>query len=138
MIRAGSIRQGITWLVVSVAVLLCAFTALILSLTYIKQMNENAETRAQDVARVVAEATSRYLLFDDAEGLRNYLDYFKLTPFLQHVHIYESNAIADNVRLRYFASYNSEGLAPIPARTELLDEFSGVRSRSTYIEVAQP
>ncbi|MGQ4276573.1 sensor histidine kinase [Pseudidiomarina sp. E22-M8] len=138
MIRTGSIRQGITWLVVSAAVLLCTFTALILSLTYVKQMNESAEFRAQDVAKVVAEATSRYLLFDDAEGLRNYLSYFKLTPFLQHVHVYERDSIADSYRLSYFASYNSEGLAPIPARTELLDEFSGVRSRSTYIEVAQP
>ncbi|MDN7134419.1 sensor histidine kinase [Pseudidiomarina terrestris] len=138
MIRTGSIRQGITWLVVSLSVLLCAFTALVLSLMHVKQLNENAELRTQDIAKVVAEATSRYLLFDDVEGLNNYLRYLQATSFLQHLHVYERNSVADNQRLRYFASYNREGLSPIPVRTEVVESFKGVRSRSTYIEAVQP
>ncbi|CAB0151096.1 Sporulation kinase E [Pseudidiomarina piscicola] len=138
MIRAGSIRQGISWLVVGLSVLMCVFTALILSLTHIKQLNQDAEVRAQEIASVVAEVTSRYLLFDDVEGLNSYLGHFAVTPFLEHLHVYESSLVGDQPQLHYYASYNREGLAPIPVQTELLPGFSGVRSHSNYIEVAQP
>lgn len=138
MITSGSIRQSITWLVVSISVLVSAFALLALSLLHINEVSNASERRAEDIAKVIAEVSSRYLLFDDAEGLTTYLRFFRSSSVVQHIHIYQSPSIESSDQLRYFTSYNREGLAPIPVRSaERISEY-GVATKENYIEVTAP
>jgi signal transduction histidine kinase len=136
--RLGSIRQGITWLVVTTSLLLAGFALIVLSLTHIKQLNQLTEQRVADMTQVIANVSSRFLLFRDAEGIDDYFRQFSDNEFLQHIHVYEANVVAEQRALRYFASYNREGLAPIPVRTEIVDEINGLRSNSNSIEMVTP
>ncbi|RUO62536.1 sensor histidine kinase [Pseudidiomarina insulisalsae] len=138
MIRTGSIRQSITWLVISTSVLLSVFAVFIMSMTHLQQVNEASEQRALDIANVIADTSSRYLLFGDAEGLTSYLRYFRSSEVIQHIHIYQQPNLAGDQQLRYFASYNREGTAPIPVRIDGATQNFGVRSTNNYIEAALP
>lgn len=138
MIKVGSFRQGITWLMLSSSVAFATFALLVLSLLHLNHVNKINEAYAYAISQVVSDATSRFLLFDDAEGLTNSLQYFRGIPELLHIHVYQRSDISAEQQLRYFASFNREGLAPIPVRIELITSFSGARSQANYIEVAQP
>ncbi|MBG23419.1 MAG: HAMP domain-containing histidine kinase [Idiomarinaceae bacterium] len=138
MITSGSIRQSITWLVVSISTLVSAFALLALSLLHVNEVANASERRAQDIAQVIADVSSRYLLFEDAEGLTSYLRFFRSSSVVQHIHIYQRPSIEDDQDLRYFTSYNREGLAPIPMRSaERIRNFNVV-TKENYIEVTAP
>lgn len=138
MITTGSIRQSITWLVVSISVLVSAFAMLALSLLHVHEVSDASERRAQDIAKVIADVSSRYLLFEDAEGLTSYLRFFRSSSVVQHIHIYQRPSIDAGDQLRYFTSYNREGLAPIPVRSAERIQNFGVVTKDSYIEVTAP
>lgn len=138
MITSGSIRQSITWLVVSISVLVSAFALFTLGMMHINEVSKASERRAQDITNVIAEVSSRYLLFDDAEGLTSYLRFFSSSSVVQHVHIYQRPTVQNGEQLRYFTSYNREGLAPIPVRSAQRIQEIGVATKESYIEVTAP
>ena len=53
MITSGSIRQSITWLVVSISTLVSAFALLALSLLHVNEVANASERRAQDIGSLI-------------------------------------------------------------------------------------
>lgn len=121
-------------LLVTSFALLVGFTINIIS--QVDQYEKSLFEQASSYAKIVAGNATSSLVFDDNASEKQRLNLLKNTAFIQHVHVYQMDETSNE--LRFFSSYNKQGLAPIPARFSRLERLTSPQKHDNYIEVAQP
>lgn len=134
--QSKSIKSILVFAVLSIATLalLVAFTA---STRFeIEKHKERLQKDSITYADIAAFNAASSILFDDPETEKKRLESFKVTPFIENVHIYKLDDYSDE--LSFFASYNKAGFPPVPAKFSQLDELKQPQFGSNHIELARP
>jgi len=121
-------------LLVTSFALLVGFTVNIIS--QVAQYEKSLHEQSLSYARIVAGNAASSLVFNDNATEKQRLNSLQNTDFIQHVHVYKLDETSNE--LTFFASYNKQGLAPIPARFSKLDRLTTPQIQDNYIEVSQP
>lgn len=131
-----SLKRGLiaVVLLVTATALAAGFSVIVYS--QVKQYQSSMLNRVSSYARIVAGNARESVALNDNSNETQRLQVLANSAFIQHVHIYRVDP--NNSELSFFASYNKEGLAPIPAKFARLESLRQPLINQDYVEVAEP
>lgn len=132
----SSIKRSLLMIVLLVTscALLLAFSINILS--QVERYEQSIIQRAQAYAKITSFNAVSSVVFDDTSTEEQRLKSLSNSPFIEHVHIYRVDDVTSD--LSFFASYNKQGLAPIPAKFAQIEQLTQANIEDNYVEVAEP
>src|SRR5690554_5011865 len=134
--KVTSIKRSVTSLVILITTVSVTLACLVLSYFFINDAYQGVISQTNRVSRVVAENSSSYLVYSQAEQANRWLATLTHEPLIQHVHIYRLDTTSES--LSFFASYYANGQSPIPVRFERVEALETARLTDNYVEIAVP
>ena len=134
--KVTSIKRSVTSLVILVTTVSVTLACLVLSFGFISETYQSAISQTNRISRVVAENSSSYLVYNQAEQANRWLATLSHEPLIEHVHLYRLDTASES--LSFFASYYATGQSPIPVRFERVATLDSAQLTDNYIEVAVP
>ncbi|MDX1705297.1 HAMP domain-containing sensor histidine kinase [Pseudidiomarina sp.] len=134
----SSIKRNFSWLLVLVSSAMVLLGCIVHGTMHINDVRDRLHSQAQNMTQLLMGTASRHLVFNSPDDLTIALSHLNAVPFVQHVHVYRKQSEASVGH--FFASYNREGLAPIPSRIDRIQAMpDGVVTLSErYVEIARP
>jgi signal transduction histidine kinase len=131
-----SLKRGliVVVLLVTAVALSTGFTINVYS--QVNQYQASMLARVSSYAKIVAGNARESVALDDNSNETRRLASLANSKFVQHVHIYRLEAASGE--LSFFASYNKDGMAPIPAKFSKIEQLSQAQLNADYMEVAEP
>lgn len=131
-----SLKRGLIVVVLLVTAIALGIGFTINVYSQVNQYQASMLTRVSSYAKIVAGNARESVALDDNSNETRRLTTLANSQFVQHVHIYRLESASGE--LSFFASYNKEGLAPIPAKFSKIEQLSQARVKGDFMEVAEP
>lgn len=131
-----SLKRGLIVVVLLVTAIALGIGFTINVFSQVNQYQESMLARVTSYAKIVAGNARESVALDDNSNETRRLATLANSQFVQHVHIYRLEPTSGE--LSFFASYNKEGLAPIPAKFSKIEQLSQAQINADFMEVAEP
>ena len=131
-----SLTRGLIVVVLLVTAIALGIGFTINVFSQVNQYQESMLARVTSYAKIVAGNARESVALDDNSNETRRLATLANSQFVQHVHIYRLEPTSGE--LSFFASYNKEGLAPIPAKFSKIEQLSQAQINADFMEVAEP
>ncbi|MEP1446451.1 MAG: ATP-binding protein [Paraglaciecola sp.] len=99
--------------------------------TYRQSLEDNVEIYAEIIGRDSVES----LLANEGLAEDKNLQILSASELIENVHIYRAN---DDQTIEFFASYNKEGIAPVKAKIDQIDQIYLPKIAAGIIEIIRP
>ncbi|MBU3006245.1 HAMP domain-containing protein [Paraglaciecola arctica] len=99
--------------------------------TYRQSLEDNVEIYAEIIGRDSVES----LLLDEGLVEDKNLQILSASELVENVHIYRAN---DDQTIEFFASYNKEGIAPVKAKIDQIEQLYLPKIAAGIIEIIRP
>ncbi|KFZ31292.1 hypothetical protein IDSA_00730 [Pseudidiomarina salinarum] len=134
----SSVKRNFSWLLVLVSSAMVLLGCIVHGAMQIHEVRDRLHSQAQNMTQLLIGTASRHLVFNSPDDLTIALSHLNAVPFVQHVHVYRKQS--ETSIGHFFASYNREGLAPIPSRIDRIQGMPDgeVAVTDRYLEIARP
>lgn len=119
------------------AILLVSIATLFISVTistyvYKKSLEDESAYLAKTISEIVAYNSVVPISFDLRKGLKEFLSTLNNISEIANVHIYKIDA--NKQELKFFASYNKDGVLPVSTQIDRLTYLNQARINNGYLE----
>ncbi|QBL10003.1 HAMP domain-containing protein [Rheinheimera sp. D18] len=133
--KTTSIKSALIWVIM----LICSLTlclAMIISTTQdVKLQRKKLVAQLQGYISIITFNARNSILRADTDTEDHRLKSFKAVDILHNIHIYSKDLESD--QLRFFASYNRDGVGPFPVQFNRVQQFLTPSISNNYVELSK-
>jgi signal transduction histidine kinase len=130
-----SIKSLIIWVVMGITTLSLILSSGVNLYSQISTYRQSLQDNVAIYAEVIGRDSIESLINDEGLHEEENLKILSASEFVENVHIYK---IIDDQTIDFFASYNKEGIAPVKAKFEQVEQLFQPKITGGAIEIIRP
>lgn len=133
--KTTSIKSALIWVIMLICSLTLCLAMVVSAMQDVKLQQKKLVAQLQGYVSIIAFNAKSSILQDDADIEDNRLTSFKAVNMLHNIHIYKLQPQSNE--LRFFASYNRDGIGPYPVQFDRVQQFLKPYISNNYIEMSK-
>lgn len=133
--KSISIKSLIVWVVMAITSLSLILSSGVNLYSQINTYRQSLEDNVEIYAEIIGRDSVESLLLDEGLVEDKNLQILSASELVENVHIYRAN---DDQTIEFFASYNKEGIAPVKAKIDQIEQLYLPKIAAGIIEIIRP